>query len=109
MRIQQSIAYAQTIRCRSQLLLYYFDEKETPKCGKCDVCQGRHDSDVRNQDFKSISADIKRLLAEGPRNLHYLVDAFPAAKQQKVIKIIQHLQDNNFILLDEDNDFSWQE
>lgn len=108
-RMRQSIAYAETIRCRSQLLLYYFDERDAPLCGKCDVCQGRHDDFVRQEDFKKISAQIQQLLKQQPLGIHALVDSFPAGIQQKVIKIIQHLHDNNFILLNKDNDYLWKD
>jgi ATP-dependent DNA helicase RecQ len=46
-RLQAMKSYAEnTHRCRQQILLEYFDEN-AEKCGKCDVCKGKTQSDVK--------------------------------------------------------------
>ena len=45
-RIQESIAYAENKKCRSQKLLSYFGETEAKPCGVCDVCLGRTEGEL---------------------------------------------------------------
>ena len=41
-KMQSMVEYAeQELYCREQLLLAYFDEKDAPTCGHCDVCRER--------------------------------------------------------------------
>ena len=37
-KIEAVFSYAVHRRCRSQMLLAYFDEENAPKCGICDIC-----------------------------------------------------------------------
>ncbi len=37
-KMEAVFAYGEHHRCRSQMLLGYFDEEHAPKCGICDVC-----------------------------------------------------------------------
>ena len=36
------LSYARSVHCRRHQLLSYFGEKAPPRCGRCDVCLGRH-------------------------------------------------------------------
>lgn len=41
-KMQSMVEYAeQELYCREQLLLAYFDEKDAPTCGHCDVCRAK--------------------------------------------------------------------
>ena len=41
-RLDDVLAYASGVGCRRQHLLAYFGEPAPPRCGRCDVCLGRH-------------------------------------------------------------------
>ena len=41
-RLGDVLAYAAGVGCRRQHLLAYFGEPAPPRCGRCDVCLGRH-------------------------------------------------------------------
>ena len=41
-RLDDVLAYASAVGCRRQHLLAYFGEPSPPRCGRCDVCLGRH-------------------------------------------------------------------
>ncbi|MDT7857969.1 RecQ family ATP-dependent DNA helicase [Rubrivirga sp. S365] len=41
-RLDDVLAYASGAGCRRQHLLAYFGEPAPPRCGRCDVCLGRH-------------------------------------------------------------------
>ena len=45
-RLDDLVAYVQGIGCRRQHLLAYFGEPAPARCGRCDICLGRHRPDV---------------------------------------------------------------
>lgn len=62
-RIHAMIEYAETARCRSQLLLDYFGETGSSPCGHCDVCtQQRH---ARPEGDEHLQKQIMARLADG--------------------------------------------
>lgn len=60
-RVEAVIHYASSEhRCRSQLLLQYFGETESVRCGKCDVCLERNELDISRYEFDVICDRIKK-------------------------------------------------
>ncbi|WP_420456834.1 RecQ family ATP-dependent DNA helicase [Rubrivirga sp.] len=45
-RLDDVVRYANAVGCRRQHLLAYFGEAAPGRCGRCDVCLGRHRPDV---------------------------------------------------------------
>ena len=45
-RLDDVVRYASSVGCRRQHLLAYFGEPAPARCGRCDVCLGRHRPDV---------------------------------------------------------------
>ncbi len=45
-RLDDVVRYANAVGCRRQHLLAYFGESAPGRCGRCDVCLGRHRPDV---------------------------------------------------------------
>src|SRR5690606_19314904 len=41
-RLDDVLRYAGSLHCRRQHLLHYFGEASPARCGRCDVCLGRH-------------------------------------------------------------------
>ena len=76
--------------CRSQVLLHYFGENDSPRCGGCDICL----QDRKTQ--KEAESAILSLLADGcphhPDELHRLPFADSDLK-----KALRHLSDNDAI------------
>jgi ATP-dependent DNA helicase RecQ len=105
-RMQESLHYAESIECRSRLLLAYFDEKNVKSCGVCDVCLGRY-QDPNEQERKQISDHIRKALEKEPMNLQNLVKTFPSNMENKVLKILDYLCDNEFIIRRKDQTMIW--
>lgn len=99
-RMNKAIYYAETLQCRSQLLLDYFDEKGAKKCGQCDVCLGRHEKYVQHKAYFAIKRKVEYLLKQQPLALRPLVDSFESSQQEKVLQTIEHLLDNQIIWRD---------
>ena len=107
-RLQSVVDYVQSdIRCRSQLLLGYFGEGESMKCGKCDVCRERNRLDVNELEFDNILEKIKPLLVNQPHYLQEIIDKVPEINEDKIIKVIRWMQDNYKIETTSDNQLKW--
>lgn len=68
-RIQSMIAYLEkSSGCRNQALLSYFGERDTPECGKCDLCLSRATWDPQEMDFflEKGNTEWNDLIAEFP-------------------------------------------
>lgn len=106
-RMESALHYAETLQCRSQLLLAYFDEKGAKACGHCDVCLGRHDQYLKHQEYYDIKTRLEYFLKQQPQELRVLVDGFPEHKREKVLKAIEHLIDNYVIVKTGKNQLRW--
>ena len=63
-RLDDVLAYASGVGCRRQHLLAYFGEPAPPRCGRCDVCLGRHRPETVTP---ADEADLRRLLRAAER------------------------------------------
>ena len=96
-RYQAAISYAETVLCRSQLLLGYFSQTNAPKCGVCDVCTGRTKPQLSPQTFKQYKEKIHTLLLEKERTLDELMGCFPPPKEREVLLALEYLIDEGFL------------
>ncbi|MDR2814176.1 MAG: RecQ family ATP-dependent DNA helicase [Prevotellaceae bacterium] len=96
-RVEHILAYASASdKCRSQLLLAYFGETNSHRCGQCDVCLERKELDVSKRELDELVAHIKKLLSEQPLSMEKLVDSLPQ-KAEKLFKVTRWLLDNEKI------------
>lgn len=89
-------------RCRSQLLLAYFGETDTYRCGVCDVCLERNKLELTDLDFDSIFRQVQLLLGVHSLPLNDLVKNIQGYKEDKAIKVIQWLLDNGKLKYDKE-------
>jgi len=106
-RIKKAVHYAETLMCRSQLLLDYFDEKGAAACGQCDVCTGRHEQYIGHQAYFEIKNKLEYHLRQSPLPLKSLVDEFEPNAREKVIQAIEHLMDNHVITRNSNMQLVW--
>ncbi len=107
-RINAMLQYAESEnKCRSQLLLTYFGEKNAYRCGKCDVCQRRNELDLNKYEFDLILDEIKKILKEQTATVEFLVDNISYKKEDKTLKVIQWLLDNDKIKYTDNNKLTW--
>ena len=105
-RMEESLHYAETIDCRSKMLLEYFDEQNAKKCGKCDVCTGRYEEPNSNERTE-ITNQIKTLLLNNPQTSRQLIGQFPSNKTNKIIKVLDFLIDNENVVKKENSVLHW--
>ena len=106
-RIEAMIHYAASgHKCRSQLLLQYFGETESVRCGKCDVCMARNELDISKYEFDTISEQIKKVLHQ-PCFYEELLNQIEG-KPENVVKIVRWLLENEKIVYRVDNRMEWR-
>jgi len=101
-RTEQAIRYAETRRCRSQLLLSYFGEKDSPTCGICDVCTGRNKSDLNTEIFENYERKIRQVLANEALPFEEILKAFAMKRHEMVAQVIGYLLDEGKLKQDEE-------
>ncbi len=98
---------ASTAHCRSQLLLAYFGETGTSRCGKCDVCESLANMGMSNLEFERLSDDARRLLQKKPLFRHELFFNLKGDDDKKQ-QAIRWLIDNEKIIVRVDERLEWK-
>ena len=107
-RMNAMIHYATSkTKCRSQMLLSYFGETDSYRCGICDICLERNKLELSNLEFESVSEQIKKNLSSHPLTLIEIVDTVKNSSVDKTIKVVQWLIDNEKLIYFEDNKLTW--
>ena len=107
-RMNAMIKYVQTDnKCRSQLLLSYFGEKNSKRCGACDVCISRNKTQLSELEFDILVEEIKPILKNSPMHIDELVFAVETKDADKLLNAIQWLQDNGKIKENLDQKLYW--
>ncbi|WP_367328602.1 ATP-dependent DNA helicase RecQ [Lentimicrobium sp.] len=107
-RLGAVIDYATTMnRCRSQMLIAYFGQSDSRRCGICDVCLERNKANLSELEFNNILEVIKPMLKEAPCSLKELTDACSRISEEKVINAVTWLTDNDKIDVLSDGFFRW--
>ena len=88
--------------CRSRQLLAYFGETEVNDCGHCDVCLEQKQKQFTHEEFDLIMTELISFISVRPHTLRELVDSVPDHREEKVLKVIRWLIDQEEIAYDED-------
>jgi len=108
-RINEVIRYASEIgKCRSVFLLEYFGEKNATRCGQCDVCLRKEELDISKYEFDQIEDEIRELLANKSMSMEELANAVVPG-ENKAIRVIRWLLDNDRLILGKDHRLKWKE
>jgi len=96
-------------KCRSQLLLEYFGETESQRCGRCDVCIEHNKLELSETEFARIIARIQTLLTKQPLTIEEIVSGTDEANVDKVLKAFRWLLDKDKITATSNNKFKWDD
>ncbi len=108
-RLDAVIKYITTkTKCRNSLLLEYFGETETKRCGRCDVCIERNKIELSELEFDNILNQIKPHLIEKPCSVNELAGLIDATSEDDIIKVIQWLLDNGKLIYNKDKKLLWR-
>lgn len=95
-------------KCRSQILLSYFGENDSYRCGVCDVCLERNKLELSDIEFSNISNQIKKILTQEHLPITLLVSKISGSREDKIIKVIQWLTENEKLVFNEKNLLEWR-
>ncbi len=106
-RIDAMLHYASSNnKCRSQILLNYFGDKNPDRCGQCDVCTRRNELDLSKYEFDLILDELKEKLLYNLVSIDELVSK-TGKNKEKNLKVIQWLLDNEKIIKDKQDLLTW--
>jgi len=86
-------AYCTHKKCRSQLLLAYFDEPNSDKCGICDVCLDEKRKRNATEVFDDITNEIAQLLSIAPLELDPLITSIKSGIEKERLDTVRRLLD----------------
>ena len=109
LRTEKMISYVESnARCRSQLLLSYFGETGAKRCGTCDICLERNKISLNEMEFNRIVELIKPVLKNRSYNLDEIVAVAETVNEDKVLRALQWLIDNEKIIIEPDGKYRWK-
>lgn len=76
-RLDDMLRYARSVTCRRHFLLAYFGEKSLTRCGKCDMCLGRHRAVVITPEDEPIMRHILHQVEQEVPSAAWFGDALP--------------------------------
>lgn len=94
---------SETHLCRSRTLLAYFGETDSDDCGVCDICLERKRTEFTHEEFEQVMGEIVNMLTMHPLTLKELVEHIPDHREEKILKVVRWLMDNNEVLYDDAN------
>lgn len=107
-RMNSVIHYVTSRKCRSQALLAYFGETDSYRCGVCDTCLERNKLELSNLEFENVSDQVKTLLQKEPMFINEVVHGVRNSREDKTLKVIQWLMDNEKIKNNEEGKLEWR-
>ena len=97
-RMEAMVHYVKsTNKCRSVILLEYFGESGSKRCGKCDACLKRNMVDLSEFEFDEILNIVKPMLQARSHTFDTLIDGIPEVNEERLIKVVQWLIENDKI------------
>ncbi|MCL2414538.1 MAG: RecQ family ATP-dependent DNA helicase, partial [Bacteroidales bacterium] len=109
-RLDFVLDYAEnTSRCRSQLLLTYFGETSSKRCGRCDYCIEQNKVELSNEESDKMVEIIKPLLEWKPASLEEIQDALNMFSERKILLFLQWHLDNDNLRQDNNGDYIWRD
>ena len=83
--------------CRSVQLLRYFGENIKKSCGRCDVCSSKNKMTINDKEYQDISERIVNELRESDNNVYEILNKINNHHEEKVVRTIKWMIDNNII------------
>ncbi|WP_454800765.1 RecQ family ATP-dependent DNA helicase [Mucilaginibacter phyllosphaerae] len=102
-KMEAVFAYAEHKRCRSQMLLSYFDEPNAPKCGVCDVCLEERRQQNADDIFDDITNEIVQLLSTNTFTIADLITSLKLGTEKERIETLRLLLDAGKVKTDGGN------
>lgn len=96
-QIESVIHYMNANKCRSQLLLEYFDEETSNKCGRCDYCLMQQKKNLQQEKFNQIKSTIIEALNKKDLLISELMHLTQTFEESDVKETISFMMDEEII------------
>ncbi|MDR0371507.1 MAG: RecQ family ATP-dependent DNA helicase [Prevotellaceae bacterium] len=97
-RVNHVLEYVQECNiCRSRMLLRYFGEKNTHRCGHCDVCLTEKETGTNSSEFDAIREEIITLLSGQTLSIYELIRS-SSFGERKLFDVIRLMVDHDEII-----------
>lgn len=107
-RIDAMLNYTTNLtKCRSKLLLEYFGEINSMRCGECNICIKRNKMNINDFEFNNTIHIIKPLLQKQTMKIEDVVKSVDIFTEEKTIEIIRWLIDKGKISIMDDKTLKW--
>ena len=108
-KLEAVIYYATSVlKCRSHMLLDYFGEEDSKRCGQCDVCLERNKLELNELEFDTVINILKPILQQEPKTLEETVALVKGISENRILKAIQWLVEHGKILISEEQQLFWK-
>ena len=106
----ESVIYFATTKhkCRSEILLHYFGEKDVYRCGVCDVCLERNKLNLSDVEFSTVSNQLKKIVQKEKLPITEIINKIDGIRDDKTIKVIQWLMENEKLISNDENLLEWR-
>ncbi|MFA8449334.1 MAG: ATP-dependent DNA helicase RecQ [Bacteroidales bacterium] len=90
------------VHCRSRIILSYFGESDSDRCGKCDRCREIKNRGINQEEFEKISESILSFLSQKELTAAEISDNFDFTQEKLIHQILTYLleqkvlQENNY-------------
>ncbi|TNE81373.1 MAG: RecQ family ATP-dependent DNA helicase [Bacteroidetes bacterium] len=105
-RLEAVFGYAENQHCRSQTILEYFNELDSPRCGQCDICQADQKEKKSEEAYRVL---IQQALEKGHDTLKDLTSYAGYWHEEHLSEVLRHLIDEGLITLHPDQRITWNE
>lgn len=95
-------------KCRSQLLLEYFNDFNVKRCGTCDICLERNKIEANEIEFGRVVDKIKPMLRKQEMDIDDILKALPELQKEKIASVLRWLEDQNKIIKVSDRSYKWR-
>jgi ATP-dependent DNA helicase RecQ len=107
-RIEAVIHFASSSgKCRTQMLLEYFGETGTERCGTCDTCQAKNQLGLSRFEFEKIVSRVKDELITPLKLEELMFKAGP--DDEKFRSVLRWLMDNEHVVTRIDGKVEWND
>jgi ATP-dependent DNA helicase RecQ len=104
-KINAVVSYAKNqLRCRTQLLLAYFDEYKEEDCGVCDNCIQKKKAAAREDFDKRILDAIMSSIGEGQVGVEELLQMMDSFKKDDILEALRKMIDGKLLTFDKEGE-----